>query len=338
VTQPRIAAFARLANGNVAPARIIDGQATRLGRTIHGIDYHERRDEIVVPNPIAAAVLVFAGGAVGDAAPVRTIQGPRTRLVYPHTVSFDPANEEIVVVDLRRQAILIFPVDADGDAAPRRVIEGSNTRLRGATIVGAAVDPASGLLVAAATSTRGGETGLFVFDRLATGDVAPKAVIAGPATRMSRTLRPRALTVRDGQVFVGVVGGGYGPPYDQGFVDKPRVTSADQIPPLRDVVGFVGMWHISDRGDVPPRAVLAGPHSQLVYPGGVAVNTAKHELFVVDSTRNGLFAFSIPQFLSPAHRGSTGSVRQTPGGARLQPRPPALASMPRFPPFCDLMF
>ena len=46
---PRIGTFARLANGNVQPKRIIAGQQTKLSRTMHGIVYNERRDELVVP-------------------------------------------------------------------------------------------------------------------------------------------------------------------------------------------------------------------------------------------------------------------------------------------------
>src|SRR6266581_509702 len=37
VTQPRVAAFARLANGEVAPKRVITGQGSMLGRTVHGL-------------------------------------------------------------------------------------------------------------------------------------------------------------------------------------------------------------------------------------------------------------------------------------------------------------
>jgi len=92
VTQPRIAVFARLANGQAAPARIISGQNTRLGRTIHGLAYNPIRDEIVVPNALADAVLVFRADASGSERPVRVIQGPHTRLVTPHSVSLDLQN------------------------------------------------------------------------------------------------------------------------------------------------------------------------------------------------------------------------------------------------------
>ena len=70
---PRISAFARLANGNVAPDRIIEGQDTNLSRTMHGLAYDAIHDEIIVPVALSGAVLVFRGGATGDEPPLRVI-------------------------------------------------------------------------------------------------------------------------------------------------------------------------------------------------------------------------------------------------------------------------
>ena len=88
--------FARLANGNVAPTRVIEGQATNLSRTMHGIAYDEVNDEIVIPVALSGAVLVFRADANGETPPIRAIQGTRTRLVRPHTVAVDPVNNEIL--------------------------------------------------------------------------------------------------------------------------------------------------------------------------------------------------------------------------------------------------
>ena len=58
---PQIAAFARLARENAVPTRKLEGQLTRLGRTMHDMDYDPIHDEIVVGSPFAQAVLVFRG-------------------------------------------------------------------------------------------------------------------------------------------------------------------------------------------------------------------------------------------------------------------------------------
>ena len=122
MAQPRVAAFARLANGDVEPRRIISGQATKLARTVHGLAYDPVHDEIVVPNPLADAVLVFRGGATGEEPPVRVIQGPCTRLITPHAVSLDLEHHEILVASLNARNIAVFPWNANGNVAPRRVI------------------------------------------------------------------------------------------------------------------------------------------------------------------------------------------------------------------------
>ena len=147
MAQPRVAAFARLANGNSDPRRIISGQPTRLARTVHGIAYDPVHDEIVVPNPLADAVLVFRGGATGEEAPVRVIQGPCTRLVTPHAVSLDLEHREILVASLNGRHIAVFPWDANGNVAPTRFIQGPNTKL--GHVVGIGVDPDTDLMAVA---------------------------------------------------------------------------------------------------------------------------------------------------------------------------------------------
>ena len=67
--QPRIAAFAREANGTMAPTRVITGTATKMSRTVHGIAYDTLREEMSVPNALADAVLVFRGGMPAPSLP-----------------------------------------------------------------------------------------------------------------------------------------------------------------------------------------------------------------------------------------------------------------------------
>ena len=42
-----------------------------LGRTMHGIDYDEIHDEIVVPQQFGQAILVFKGSTRGEAPPIQ---------------------------------------------------------------------------------------------------------------------------------------------------------------------------------------------------------------------------------------------------------------------------
>ena len=43
---------------------------------MHGFSYDPIHDELVVNSPLAQAILTFRGGANGEEAPVRVIQGP----------------------------------------------------------------------------------------------------------------------------------------------------------------------------------------------------------------------------------------------------------------------
>ncbi len=63
-----------------------------------------------------------------------------------------------------------------------------------------------------------------------------------------------------------------------------------------DRTGFIGVWSIDDDGDVPPRGVIKGPATGLVWPAGVAINPKNHEIYAIDSVSNALFMFKVPEF------------------------------------------
>jgi DNA-binding beta-propeller fold protein YncE len=285
VTQPRIASFARLANGNAAPVRIIAGQASLLGRTVHGLAYDAQHDEIVVPNALADAVLVFRGDATGDARPIRIIQGPHTHLTTPHAVSLDPSHNEILVASLTGKRINVYAWNANGDAKPLRVIEGPKTGL-GHT-VGVVVDPVSNLLAVANSQD------ILVFNRTDSGDVAPRARIAGPKTGI--TDEPWQMQLYEGRIFVASSNHFHQNLYN----DVTLKSDAKEIPDdpwLNPTLGFMGVWNITDNGDVPPRELIRGPFGGLLHPVGLALNPKDGEIYVSDSVRNGVLSFLVPQF------------------------------------------
>ena len=285
MTQPRIAAFARLANGNADPRRVISGQATRLARTVHGLAYDPEHDEIVSPNPLADAILVYRGGANGDEAPVRVIQGSCTRLANPHAVSLDLEHHEILVASLTGRSIVVFPWDAKGNVMPTRVIQGPKTML--GHVVGIGVDPATNLMAVANTDD------ILIFNRTDNGDVAPRAVIQGPNSGIKD--EPWELHVYKGKIFLASSNHLHVNLY-AGVTLKDGYTKVPEDPWLNPELGFIGVWNITDHGDVPPRAVIGGPFSGLLHPTGLALDPAHGELFVTDGVRNGLFTFLVPDF------------------------------------------
>jgi DNA-binding beta-propeller fold protein YncE len=285
VTQPRIAVFARLANGNAAPTRMITGQNTLLGRTIHGLAYDPTRDEIVAPNALADAVLVFRAGGTGAERPERVIQGPHTHMVTPHAVSLDLRNREILVASLTGRRINVFRGDANGDATPIRVIEGPKTEL--GHVVGLAVDPERNLLAVANTHE------ILIFNRTDNGDVAPRARIAGPKTGM--TDEPWQMEFYRGRIFLAASNHFHENLYE-GVTLRADAKDVPDDPWLNPILGFMGVWNITDEGDVAPLAMIRGPFSGLIHPVGLALNPKDGEIYVSDSVKNGVLSFLVPQF------------------------------------------
>jgi hypothetical protein len=274
---------------------VIQGQSTRLSRTTHGIAYDATHDEIVAPNPLAAAVVIFRGGAAGEEAPARTIQGARSGLSRPETVAVDEVNGEIFVGDPGDRRVLVYKRDADGDTAPVRTIQGDKTKLL--QIVGIAVDPVRNLLVVSTYSRlAGGITGLLIFNRTDAGNVAPLRVIAGPKTGVTR-LRQIGLDPETGRIFVAAINNEYLPPYD---VDKPRAGLAPDLdlpsPWNTGSEGFVGVWNdTGDDGDVAPHSIIKGRSTGIVHPAGVTFNAKDGEVIAPDAVWNGLFTFLKPE-------------------------------------------
>lgn len=171
---------------------MITGRATKLARTVHALAHDPVHDEIVAPNPLANAILIFRGGASGAEAPVRVIQGPCTRLLVPHAVSLDLEHHEILVASLTGRSIAVFAWNANGNVAPLRYIHGPKTQLN--HVVGIGVDPAKNLMAVANAEE------VLIFNRTDNGDVAPRAKIAGPHTGIGD--EPWEIQMYRGRIFL----------------------------------------------------------------------------------------------------------------------------------------
>src|SRR6185503_10403911 len=138
--------------------------------TMHAFAYDSIHDEIVVTSPLTQSILIFKGGANGDEAPARVIQGPHTQILGTaycgnDKVSVDPVNNEILLptgtggdgcgaAGSTPNAILAFDREANGDVAPKRVLSGPDTQIRGANAI--AVDPVRDLLIVNGGGGQGG--------------------------------------------------------------------------------------------------------------------------------------------------------------------------------------
>jgi len=270
VAHPQIAAFARLAKGGDAPTRTIAGQATKLSRTMHDIRYDEVHDEVFVGNPFAQSVLAFRGGADGNEAPIRVIQGPKTQLQTPDNLEVDTVHNEIFVPD--EDVILVFPRDGNGDVAPIRVLRGAENNWGTSAV---AVDPIRNLIVASGRYGKNRMTSLMIFNRTDEGEVKPRAVIGGPQTGL--------VGIRQIQVYP-----------KGGWIIATQVTAGDIIEPEGT---FIGVWSVNDNGDVPPRWKILGGTAKSVMkkPRGVVLDPKHKELIVSDMRLNAVLTYYFPE-------------------------------------------
>lgn len=167
----KVAAYSRKATGDDNELRYIQGPKTGIASP-EGVYVNSENDEIYVANHghwrqtetgegyagrgrraekpggpkgpvlplvpstgkfLPASITIHSRTASGDAAPLRTIQGPKTRLNWPAGVHFDTVSGQIAVANSSDNSILFFDRKADGDVAPVRVIKGPATGLANPT-------------------------------------------------------------------------------------------------------------------------------------------------------------------------------------------------------------
>lgn len=261
----QIAFFARLAKENTQPNRLLAGQNTLMSRTMHDIRFDPVHDEFIVNNPFAYAILVFRGGATGQEAPIRVIQGPKTGLGGASRLELDYINNEILIPEDGK--VLVFDRAANGDVAPKRIL--NNVNRSG----GIAVDTVHNLMIIGSGGTNQKPGSIQIFDRTASGNTPPLRVIGGPKSGLIRALQ---LQVHPPTGFIAVTQPGEVGDFDPGGV-------------------YVGFWHINDNGDVPPRYKLSGPKSTLIKPRGVALIPQHKEVLVADMSLNSVLVYYFPE-------------------------------------------
>lgn len=273
MSHPQIAVFARLANGNAQPVRSIAGQKSLVSRTMHGVAYDDVRDLILVPQYHAQAILVFRGGANGDEAPIRIIQGPKTQLRDPMKLAVDSLHNEIYIPQERR--ILVFSGDAQGDVPPLRVLEGPDTQLTNGSV---GVDPINNVLITVSrdesSTPNQPRSRMLIFDRTGNGNTKPKGVIAGPHSGIIGTQGPIALYPPRQEVIIGM----YGPDAERGTEDS-----------------YFGVWSYSKYGDLPPLWKFGGPRGITRNPRGIALVPKDKEVVVSDKTVNAVLTWYLPE-------------------------------------------
>ena len=223
---------------------------------------------------IGQAILTYRGGANGDEAPIRVIQGSKSQIQMPgYGVFVDAVHNETFLVEGRdrpgEEYILVFPRTANGNVAPLRVIKGPDTMLKNARSM--AVDPVRNLI--AVTSNNG----LLIFNRTDNGNVKPRAIIRGPG----RSRGPGGnFRITSKGWIVASGGGGEDGENDGGARGGGGEGNR----------GSIRVWHITDNGSVPPAFVLTNPNGR-VNGGRVALNPNGKEVFLGSSPAVEVYSF-----------------------------------------------
>jgi hypothetical protein len=121
------------------------------------------------------AIHVFAAGAHGNAAPVRTIAGSHTQLIQANGIAVDRAGMTYIVNYGFDPNVVVYAANAHGNARPVAVIAGSKTGLGGPQGIG--VDEAGCIYVLNVDSSS-----VTVYAKGSSGNVPPIATIQGSKT------------------------------------------------------------------------------------------------------------------------------------------------------------
>ncbi|MGH9786122.1 MAG: hypothetical protein ACRD88_18280 [Terriglobia bacterium] len=188
---PEVVVYRKMAAGNEEPIRRVAGDRTQL-EDAHGIAIDAKNGLMFVSNHgsnsdyrIAGSgkfhppsITVYPLKANGDVAPIRIIEGPKTRLNWPAAMGIDPERGELYVANDSEDSILVFRIADSGDVAPTRMIRGPKTGLRNPT--GVVVDTKNRELWASNMGTH--RATVYPLD--ANGDVPPlRTIRSAPADK-----------------------------------------------------------------------------------------------------------------------------------------------------------
>jgi DNA-binding beta-propeller fold protein YncE len=178
-----VVSYPKLASGDDKPKREIVGPKTQM-EDPHGVAVDYKNKLLFVSNHgnsiitatesgkfEPASITVYPLQAQGDVAPLRIIEGPKTRLNWPANMWVDGTRGELYVANDGDDSLLVFKTSDHGDVAPTRMLKGPKTNISKPT--GVFLDEKNNEVWVANM----GNHAAVVFNRTATGDVAPKRMI-----------------------------------------------------------------------------------------------------------------------------------------------------------------
>ncbi len=269
---PSIAVYGRTAKGNVAPTRKIQGSLTGLNVPKH-IRVDLTNNEMAVANGGNNSITIYNRLDNGNVAPKRTIAGSLTGLNNPAGVFIDAVNNEILVTNWGNHTITVYARTANGNVAPLRTI----TTSPGGAQVGIG-NP--GALALDLVNNEIGATNcvshprVAIWNRLDNGQVAPKRVISGMNTRISRSTHGIWIDTVNNEI---VVPSGS----ENAILAFNRLDSGDAAP-KRVIQGSLTTIQSATKG-----TMVDTVNNEIVMPKGTDAGTGLQSVGVWDRLANG---------------------------------------------------
>ncbi|MBI3935059.1 MAG: hypothetical protein HY316_10245 [Acidobacteria bacterium] len=236
-TADEMLVFARGADGNVPAQRKLNSP-----HGTYAIAVDEAAEEMFFTIQHDSAISVFRKMAAGDEAPIRLLQGGRTRLADPHGIAVDNKNNLMYVTNwgswhqVDPAAIKLPSTGFLGPWLDRDKKGKANWPL--------------GLNYSVPGSGKSFPPSITVYSKTAKGDTPPLRVIEGPKTQMN---------------------------WPSGIAVDPE---RDELYVANDIGDSILVFKASASGDVAPIRVLKGPKTLIKNPTGVFLDTKNNELWV----------------------------------------------------------
>ncbi len=216
--------------------------------------------------------------------PKRVIGGHHTKMEFNCGLYIDPGNGDIYSVNNDTiDTMVIFSRDAKGDVPPTRELSTPHGTY------GIAVDEAAEELFLSVQHA----SSVVIYNKDAEGDAAPIRMIVGNSTKMADP-HGIALDTSRGELFVANYGNfsAYQPGLERGggggTGGAGRINGSGRFFPPS-----ISVYPSRGDGDIPPLRVIQGPKTQLNWPGHIAVDEQRGELFVANDGGDSVLVFQV---------------------------------------------
>jgi DNA-binding beta-propeller fold protein YncE len=265
-----------------------------------GVAVDPVRNEVILADENVSALVVYdrltnTPPTAERSQPKRVIEGDKTFLEYANAVYVDPDTGDIMGVNNDTMNWMpVFGRDAHGNVAPKRKLDTPHTTY------GIAADETARELFL----TIQDDHAVVVFKKDFTEEESPTRVLQGARTQLAD---PHGVAVDSAKGEMYVVNWGTNnerPPFSEGGgggvrmgkrlgvrkdfpVGRTRATPGSGKIQLHSITVYPKNAH----GDTPPLRVIQGPKTQMNWPGAIAVDPGRGELFVANDTGHEVLVF-----------------------------------------------